>query len=143
MSAKPRATVRRKLSLYQWGMRVRDHYMGNKAFSRTHAEQMDAAKRDLWTDLDSKTSRGKFRYDKFTRAYVRGFNAALWDVQWQDLEFVYRDPEGVTYSTHKTSERHASTEPLYQANRGSELGGWDRTHCWKHSGKPFGEWTNG
>lgn len=127
----------KKLSLSQIGSRIQDHFNRSRIYGMLQDDSLASAKRDIWDELDSKTPKGRPRYTSYAKAWARGYYDALWQAQWVHLEFVYRSPEGVTYSTHKDSKLHRTTEELYAAGRGSELGKWECTHCWKESGKPY------
>lgn len=120
--------------------RINSMFSTVRICSQTH-EDLLAARGRLWTELASVTPSGTRRYTSDVRAYASGYFDAMYDAQRQELEFVYRSPDGTTYSTHRDTKLHRSTEEIYQAGRGAELGTWERTHCWKHSGKPFSPWS--
>lgn len=74
------------------------------------------------------------------RTFARGYLRALMDALWSDVEFCYRDAQGVLYSTHSDST-HRKTEEFYQSGRGSELAALECAHVWKGTDKPFTAWS--
>lgn len=115
-------------------------YRDAEQYGHTHAQIMSQM-RTLHRELSSVTASGAKRYSSITRATVSGYESALFDrVQRDCLEFVYQDKDGKTYSTHRLSAHHHSTDFFYDAGRGSELADLECTHCWKSNGKAFSEW---
>lgn len=76
------------------------------------------------------------RLTNHERGFVDGYVWALRDALWQDVEFVYRDANGILYSTHKGTELR-STEEFYQRGEGCLLGDMECAHVWKGSSKPY------
>jgi len=100
--------------------------------------------REFLAMLNERTPGGTRRYSQEFVGYARGFARCL-DRRIMEgpdalVEFVYRDAEGVCYSTHKTST-HRSTEEFYETGRGCELGDMECAHVWKGTSKPFTPWT--
>lgn len=75
----------------------------------------------------------------WVRGYVDGYDKALFDANWQYLEFCYAqiiDGETVLFSTHKDST-HRKTEEFYNSGRGHELSTLEGRHYWKGTNRPF------
>lgn len=96
-------------------------------------------------ELKERTPAGARRYSQEFVGYARGFARAL-DRRIMDgpdalVEFVYRDANGVVYSTHRATTREHTTDEFYDTGRGSELGNMECAHVWKGTTKPFTPWT--
>lgn len=101
--------------------------------------------RDFLVTLNERTPGGSRRYSQEFVGYARGFARCL-DRRIMEgptafVEFVYRDAQGVIYSTQATTDFEHTTEEFYSTGRGSELGNLECAHVWKGTDKPFTPWT--
>lgn len=134
--AKPTA----KMSLKSAHERVARIYRDAEELGQPHTSIM-AAMQKIHAELASVTASGAPRYLAVFKASVSGYESALFDrVQRDCLEFVYRDAQGVRYTTHKNSANKLTTSKFIGAGRGSELNDMECTHVWLSNGKPFSAW---
>lgn len=77
---------------------------------------------------------------RHVRDYVQGYIHALLDALWLEVEFCYRDAEGVIFSTQQGST-HRSTEEFYLNNKGHLLADMESAQLWKGTDKPYTEWS--
>lgn len=114
--------------------------------------------RDLWStwsvcklsarEMDARYRKWRETWPKRVTVHAQGFVSGVMDQLrhdvWKQVEFCYRSPDGVIYSTHKganASACHKSTEELYAADKGFLLNDWESAHLWRDSDKPYTEWT--
>jgi len=111
---------------------IRDAYSTSRSLKST-AEVTSERVSNIFKALPKSTPR-------HVREFLRGYNHALNDALWSDVEFCYRDAEGVLYSTHRGST-HRSTEEFYSTGRGCELGNLECAHVWRGTDKPYTDWA--
>lgn len=104
------------------------------------ADQLHGRYRQIMQETNSRTKSGRRRYSVWFAGFVAGLIHAEMQANWQKVEFVYRDQDGVIYSTMKGSS-HRSTEEFYSTGRGSELGQMERAHVWIGTDKPYTAWA--
>jgi hypothetical protein len=124
--------------------RLGDIYSTAEICKFTSAE-INARVRSFMDLLNERTPGGARRYSQEFVGYARGFARAL-DRRIMEgprclVEFVYRDANGVIYSTHATTDHAHTTEEFYSTGRGSELGNLEAAHVWKGTDKPFTPWA--
>lgn len=113
-------------------MCVRDAVSCGRICKMSHSEICERA-----ASYVAKAPRGTPRH---VREYVMGYYRAIVDALWLEVEFCYRDADGVVYSTHKDSARRR-TEEFYARNEGHLLSGMECAHLWKGSDKEFTKWS--
>jgi hypothetical protein len=129
------------LSTSQIETRLGDIHSTAQVCKQTSAE-LNERLTAFMVELCERTPGGKRRYSVEQIGYARGYCQALYHrIMREQVEFVYRDQrDGVIYGTHKDST-FRSTEPFYQAGRGSEFGEMECAHVWKGTYKPFTPWS--
>lgn len=133
-----------KLSHTQVENRLSEIYSTAASCKQTSAE-LNTAVREYLAMLNERTPGGTRRYCQEFVGYARGFARCL-DRRIMEgpdalVEFVYRDAEGVCYSTHRLTTHYHTTEEFYETGRGCELGNMECAHVWKGTSKPFTPWT--
>jgi hypothetical protein len=72
---------------------------------------------------------------QWVRSEVEGYNKALYDLHWNNLEFCY-SVDSVLYSTHKKSDKPL-TEVFYSSGKGQILADSVGKHYYKGTEKSF------
>lgn len=103
------------------------------------AEWLNAQLGTLWSELGEKTPSGRAGYTRAQQAYVRGLDEGRHKVLWKDLEFIYVDSDGSTYSTCKGSIFPRTTE-LYKQGKDATLCNMRHAWVWKGTHKAFTAW---
>lgn len=117
----------------QFVVRLRDVYSTVRMCRMMHADAIKICRERVFDALPKSTPR-------HVQEFLRGYDCALYDAIWSEVEFCYRDAEGVIYSTHKDST-HRLTQEFYASGRGCELCTLERAHLWKGTDKPYTGWT--
>lgn len=104
------------------------------------ADELDAHLQEQITlPMQSRTPGGRLRHSIWLQGWVSGVIHAERERLWQEVEFCYRDKDGVVYSTHRDSTRR-TTEEFYARNEGHLLGSMECAHLWKGSDKEYTAW---
>lgn len=105
----------------------------------THNQLFDKYQQ-IMKEANSRTKSGRRRYSARFARFVAGMIHIELQDNLQSVEFVYRDQDGVIYSTMKGSS-HRSIEEFYATGRGVELGKMERAHVWIGTDKPYTAWS--
>jgi hypothetical protein len=129
------------LSTSQIETRLGDIYSTAQICKQT-SEVLNERLLAFMVELCERTPGGRRRYSVEAIGYARGYSQALYHrIMREQVEFVYKDPQGVIFTTHFTSNHRRTTEEFYQASRGVELGEMDAAHVWIGTDKPFTPWS--
>ena len=121
--------------------RIADIVITGTSCRSTHAEMHARFMEIVLTPLNSRAPSGRRRHSAYLSGYAEGFYNAHMEHVWRDqVEFCYRDVDGVLYSVWREST-HRLTEEFYKAGRGCELGNMECAHVWCGTNKPFTSWA--
>ena len=126
------------LSLSQFETRVHDVVFSAEL---CHIKSVDIPSKfdKIFEEVNSRTPGGRARYSRWMQGAVAGMVHYTRGMLWQNMEFCYRDDNGVIFSSEKDSI-HRSTEEFYAVGRGCELADMEDAHLWRGTDKPFTEW---
>jgi hypothetical protein len=127
------------LSLQQIETRINDVFVMAKLCKHTNV-QLNANISESMQVIYSRTPAGRLRYSIWKQGYSRGLIAAHNSAIWKDVEFCYRNKDGVIYSTHKNSS-HFSTEEFYSVGQGCLLADMESAHVWIGTDKNYTPWV--
>jgi len=126
------------LSLQQIETRINEVFTMAKLCKHTTVQLNDSIAKSMEV-IYSRTPSGRLRYSIWEQGYSRGLIAANNSAIWQDVEFCYRDKDGIIYSTARNS-MHRSIDILYGNGKSSLINNMECAHLWIGSYKEYTPW---
>jgi hypothetical protein len=127
------------LSLQQIETRINDVFVMAKLCKHTNV-QLNANISESMQVIYSRTPAGRLRYSIWKQGYSRGLIAAHNSAIWKDVEFCYRNKDGIIYSTARDS-MHRSMEEFYGNGISALINEMECAHLWVGSYKEYTPWV--
>lgn len=91
--------------------------------------------------LEERQPNGRRKHSERTAGFAQGLiYLEIQNIWHEHIEFVYKNEQGVLFSTHKQST-FRRTEEYFSSNRGHELGDLPCAHVWRGTEKLWTPWS--